>query len=64
MNEEKAWKAISIIPALAMGVANRVGSLEVGKDADIVIFNGNPLKDIDASPAYTIINGNVVHKSE
>jgi len=62
MDEEKAWKAITIIPAEAMGVADRVGSLEVGKDADIVIFNGDPLKDIGSTVAYTIINGKIVYK--
>ena len=62
MNEEKAWKAITIIPAEAMGVADRVGSLEVGKDADIVIFNGDPLREIESTVAYTIIDGNIVYK--
>ena len=62
MNEEKAWKAITIFPAQAMGVADRVGSLETGKDADIVIFNGNPLKDIGSTVAYTIIDGKIVYK--
>ena len=62
MNEEKAWKAITITPAEAMGVAGRVGSLEVGKDADIAIFNGDPLKDIGSTVAYTIINGEIVYK--
>jgi len=62
MNEEKAWKAITITPAEAMGVADRVGSLEIGKDADIVIFNGDPLKDIASTVAYTIIDGKVVYK--
>jgi imidazolonepropionase-like amidohydrolase len=45
-----------------MGVASRVGSLEIGKDADIVIFNGDPLKDIASTVAYTIIDGKVVYK--
>ena len=64
MNEEKAWKAITIIPAEAMGVADRVGSLETGKDADIVIFNGDPLKDIGSTVAYTIIDGKIVYKEK
>jgi imidazolonepropionase-like amidohydrolase len=62
MNEEKAWKAITITPAEAMGVSARVGSLEIGKDADIVIFNGDPLKDIASTVAYTIIDGKVAYK--
>jgi imidazolonepropionase-like amidohydrolase len=64
MDGEKAWKAITIIPSEAMGVADRVGSLETGKDADIVIFNGDPLKDIGSTVAYTIINGKIIYKEE
>ena len=62
MTEENAWKSITINPAQAMEVSDRIGSLEVGKDADIVIFNGNPLKDIGSSVAYTIVDGKVVYK--
>ena len=62
MNEEKAWAAITTIPAEAMGVSHRVGSLEKGKDADIVIFNGNPLYDVGCTAAYTIIDGKIVYK--
>jgi imidazolonepropionase-like amidohydrolase len=62
MNEEKAWKAITITPAEAIGVADRVGSLEVGKDADIAIFNGDPLKDIGSTVAYTIIDGKIIYR--
>ena len=64
MSEDKAWKAITLYPAEAMGVANRVGSLEAGKDADIVIFDGNPLFDVGSTVAYTIINGEIVYKSK
>ncbi|MCL2042640.1 MAG: amidohydrolase [Treponema sp.] len=61
MNEDKAWEAITVTPAKAMGVFHRVGSLEKGKDADIAIFNGNPLFEIGCTAAYTIINGKIVH---
>ena len=37
MKEESAWRAITINPAHVVGIADRVGSLEVGKDADIAI---------------------------
>ena len=36
---EEAWKAITINPATQIGIADRVGSLEPGKDADIVIMD-------------------------
>jgi imidazolonepropionase-like amidohydrolase len=62
MDEEKAWKSITLIPAQAIGVSDRVGSLEFGKDADIVIFSGNPLRDIDSSVVVTIVDGKVVYR--
>lgn len=46
MKEESAWRAITLNPAHVIGISDRVGSLEVGKDADIAIFEGNPLRDI------------------
>ncbi|MDY7031725.1 MAG: amidohydrolase [Thermodesulfobacteriota bacterium] len=43
MEEDEALKAITIYPAEIIGVADRVGSLEVGKDGDLVVFSGHPL---------------------
>ena len=63
LKEQEAWKAITINPAKIIGIADKVGSLEVGKDADIAIFQGNPLKDIDYKTRYTLVNGEVVYKS-
>ena len=40
-------------------MADRVGSLEVGKDADIAIFSGNPM-EVFTETLYTIINGQLV----
>ncbi len=42
--ETEALKAITIYPARIMGVADRVGSLEVGKDATLIVSDGNPLE--------------------
>ncbi len=64
LDEMEALKAITINAAEISGIADRVGSIEKGKDADIVIFDGNPLRDIDARPKYTIINGKIVYKAE
>lgn len=61
MKEEDALKAITINAALITGVADRVGSLEVGKDADIVVFDGHPF-EFKTKVAATVINGNVVYK--
>lgn len=61
MKQEKALEAITINPAKVLGIDDRVGSIEVGKDADIVIWDGNPL-EIQSNVLYTIIDGKVVYK--
>jgi len=62
--EKQAWEAITINPARMMEVADRIGSLEVGKDADIVIHSVHPLLDVCSAPLYTIIDGKIVHRPE
>ncbi len=59
MSEEDALKAITIWPAEILGIADRVGTLEVGKDADIVVWEGKPLS-FDCSPRVVMIDGKVV----
>lgn len=56
---EDGLRAITINAAKNCGVDNRLGSLEVGKDADIAIFDGNPL-EVFTNCLYTIIDGKVV----
>ncbi|PKM72553.1 MAG: amidohydrolase [Firmicutes bacterium HGW-Firmicutes-16] len=58
---DEALKAITINAAEICNVSSRVGSLEVGKDADLAIFDGNPL-EIATNCLYTIINGDIVYK--
>jgi imidazolonepropionase-like amidohydrolase len=60
LKEEEAWKAITINPAKITGIDDRVGSIKEGKDADIVIFEGNPLRNIDSKPKKVIINGKIL----
>ena len=55
-----ALKAITIIPAEIIGVTDRVGSLEVGKDADLRLLSGDPL-DIMTKCQKVIIDGEVIH---
>ena len=62
MKEEDALAAITINAAEILGISDRVGSLEKGKDADVVIWNGHPL-DIKSKPSCVIINGEIVYKS-
>jgi imidazolonepropionase-like amidohydrolase len=60
---ERVINMLTINPARIMGVDDRVGSIEVGKDADIVIFRGIPALDTNAKVMYTIINGVVVYQN-
>lgn len=60
MDENEALKAITINAAEITGIADRVGSLEEGKDADIVIFDGHPF-EFRTKVSTTIINGEVVY---
>ena len=60
---EEGLKAITIHAAKICRVDDRVGSLKVGKDADIVIFSGNPL-EIFTRTLYTIIDGEIVYEGE
>lgn len=63
MSEAAAFRAITINPARLTGIADRVGSLEAGKDADIVLFDGHPF-DMRTKAVLTIINGEVCNKNE
>ncbi len=60
LDEEYAWKAITINPAESTGIADRVGSLEVGKDGDVVIWTANPMRNLGAESYKTIVDGKVV----
>lgn len=62
--EEEAWKAITINPAEIAGISHKVGSLTIGKDADLAIFKGNPLLNVDYETAMTIINGKIVYTNQ
>ena len=60
MDANEAWKAITVNPANALGIADRVGSLEPGKDGDIVIWNADPITTLAAAAWATVIDGKVV----
>lgn len=59
---EEGYKAMTVYAADICGVADRMGSLEVGKDANIAIFNGNPM-EIFTETLYTIIDGQIVYEA-
>lgn len=58
---EEGWRAITRYPAEQVGIGDRVGTLEVGKDGDAVIWTENPLRYIGAKAKCVVILGKVVH---
>ena len=59
----EGYKAMTIYAATVLGVADRMGSLEPGKDADIAIFDGNPM-EVFTNTLYTVIDGKIVYDYE
>lgn len=60
---DTALRAITIHAAQICRVDDRVGSLETGKDADIAIFDGNPL-EVSTKVYCTLINGEIAYRQE
>jgi imidazolonepropionase-like amidohydrolase len=63
LSDTEALKLVTLNPAIQLGIDKRVGSIEVGKDADLVIYNHYPLS-IYAVPQKTIIDGQVYFDRE
>jgi imidazolonepropionase-like amidohydrolase len=60
--EQAALEAVTIRPARVMGLQDRIGSLETGKDADISVFDGHPFSNM-TSCVLTMIDGIVYHNA-
>jgi imidazolonepropionase-like amidohydrolase len=56
LTEEEAWKTVTLNPAKLLHLDQKMGSIKVGKDADLVLWNNNPLS-IYARPEKSIIEG-------
>ncbi len=56
MTEEQAFKMCTLNPAVMLHIADRVGSIKVGKDADVVLWNNNPLS-VYATAQKTFVDG-------
>jgi len=63
MPADDALKAITLTAAEVIGLADRVGSLDVGKDADILILSGEPLAGT-SRVRRVILNGRTVHEAD
>ena len=59
-SEEDAWKMVTLNPAKLLHLDDRMGSIKIGKDADIVIWSTNPLK-IDAKVISVFIDGELLY---
>lgn len=59
MEEFDALRAITLHPAMHIGVENRVGSLEEGKDADLVVMDGSCF-EVSSVPAFVMVDGNII----
>ena len=63
MSEEDAWKTITLNPAKLLRIDDKVGSIKIGKDADVVLWNQNPLS-VYAIAEKTIIDGAIYFDKE
>ncbi len=63
LSEEDAFKTVTINPAKTIGIEDKVGSLESGKDADIVVWDGHPFSNL-TSCVMTMIDGEVLFEKE
>jgi imidazolonepropionase-like amidohydrolase len=61
LSVQQAIEGITINPARNLGIDDRVGSLEIGKDADITLWNDHPFQ-FSALPSLTMICGQIVYK--
>jgi len=62
LSKENALKALTINAATLNGIDDRVGSLAPGKDADVVIWDGD-IFDIQTRPNLVLVNGQITHKA-
>ncbi|MFQ6120496.1 MAG: amidohydrolase family protein, partial [Methanosarcinales archaeon] len=58
LTKENALKAVTINPAKTLKLQDRIGSLEIGKDADIIIMSGDPFS-MDTEVQMVLVNGKI-----
>lgn len=64
MDSEEIVEMMTLNPAKILGIDNILGSIEEGKNADIVIYTKNPIKYYDAQVTNTIVNGELAYTKE
>ncbi len=62
LGERRAFEAITRVPAEVLGVGDRVGSLDPGKDADFLVLTGRPL-DVETRVRRVFVQGNCVYET-
>ncbi|MGC6421362.1 MAG: amidohydrolase family protein [Flavobacteriaceae bacterium] len=63
ISEEEAWKFVTLNPAKMLHLDNRIGSIKVGKDADLVLWSHHPMS-IYAQAEKTLVDGIVFYDAE
>lgn len=58
MDRVRALRLVTLNPAMQLGLGERIGSIEVGKDADLVLLNGDPLSSL-SRVAWTMVDGEI-----
>ncbi|MGF3103296.1 amidohydrolase [Rossellomorea sp. DUT-2] len=62
LEEHKALEGITILPARNLGVSDRIGSIEMNKDADLVLWSHHPFHFM-AKPIITMVNGEIAYQN-
>ena len=63
LSQQRAVRMVTINPARQLGLDDRLGSLEEGKDADVIVMRGRLGLDTDARVLYTIVDGQIVYQA-
>ena len=61
LDKEEALRCITINAAEMLGVSDRIGSIETGKDADFTLYADDPI-DMMTTPVMTVIRGSIAHR--
>lgn len=62
LTEQNAFRGVTINPAILLGIDDKVGSLEAGKDADVAMFDGHPFSNMTHC-VMTMVDGKIVHSA-